>query len=260
MHGIGKKNCRMIKFLSIAFLAVLSLSAAAQDPSPQPNLISRFRPGAVWFFTGYRPAETEKVRKYDRLIFDLTYNDWTGDRQPFKNKWNSIGFNTNLMFDIPITKGNTMSLGLGICHSLYRISYSYLQFQVDASTSTTNVYDIQTFVPDEDKHFFCANSLSVPVELRFRSPKWQHFKFHIGGKVGYTLNTFTKEVFESSIGKMEVKNSQFPDIHRLLYSAHARIGFRNFALFGSYQFSPVFSNSASTHLNILQLGLSISLF
>lgn len=250
----------MIKFLSIAFLAVLSFSSVAQDPSPQPDLISRFRPGVMWFFTGYRPAESEKVRKYDRLIFDLTYNDWTGDRQPFNNKWNSIGLNTSLYFDIPLTKGNTIALGLGLSHSLYRISYSYKQFQVDVSTSTTNLVDIQTFIPDEDKHFFCANSLSVPVELRFRSPNWQHFKFHIGGKVGYTLNNYTKEVFASSIGKMELKNNQFPDIHRLMYSAHARIGFRNFAVFGSYQFSPVFSNSASTHLNILQLGLSVSLF
>ncbi len=250
----------MIKFLSIAFLTVLSLSSAAQDPSPQPNLISRFRPGAMWFFTGYRPATVEKVRKYDRLIFDLTYNDWTGDRQLFKNKWNSIGFNTSLLFDIPITKGNTMSLGLGICHSLYRISYSYLQFEVDASNTMTNLNDIQTFAPDLDKHFFCGNTFSVPVELRFRSAKWQHFKFHLGAKVGYALNPYTKEVFDTNNGKMVIKNSQFPDAQRLMYSAHARIGFRNFALFGSYQFSPVFSNAGSTHLNILQVGLSISLF
>jgi hypothetical protein len=143
---------------------------------------------------------------------------------------------------------------------LYRISYSYKQFQVDPVNDMTQLNDIQTFVPDLDKHFFCGNSLSIPVELRFRSPNWQHFKLHIGGKVGYTLNNYTKDVFDSSNGKIIVKNSQFPDVHRLLYSAHARIGFRNFALFGSYQFSPVFSNSASTRLNILQMGVSISLF
>jgi hypothetical protein len=78
--------------------------------------------------------------------------------------------------------------------------------------------------------------------------------------VGLTLNNYTKDVFDSANGKMTVKNSQFPDIQRLLYSAHVRVGFRNFALFGSYQFSPVFSSSGSTHLNILQLGLSVSLF
>jgi hypothetical protein len=250
----------MIKFLAIIVVFVGSFNVMAQDPAAQPGLISRFRPGVMWFFTGYRPATAEKVRKYDRLIFDLTYNDWAGDRQPFNNKWNSIGFNTSLFFDFPLTKGNTISLGLGICHSLYRISYSYKQFQVDPVNDMTQLNDIQTFVPDLDKHFFCGNSLSIPVELRFRSPNWQHFKLHIGGKVGYTLNNYTKDVFDSSNGKIIVKNSQFPDVHRLLYSAHARIGFRNFALFGSYQFSPVFSNSASTRLNILQMGVSISLF
>lgn len=250
----------MIKFLALIVLVVGSFTVMAQDPAAEPGLISRFRPGVMWFFTGYRPATTEKVRKYDRLIFDLTYNDWAGDRQPFHNKWNSIGFNTNLLFDIPLTVGNTVSLGLGISHSIYRISYSYKQFQLDPVNELTQLNDIQTFVPDVDKHFFCGNTLSIPVELRFRSPNWQHFKVHFGGKVGLTLNNYTKDVFETGYGKMVFKNSQFPDINRLLYSVHARIGFRNFALFGSYQFSPVFSNPASTHLNILQLGLSVSLF
>ena len=48
------------------------------------NEISRFRPGTMWFMTGFRPAIPEKVRKYDRLVFDITYNDWLGDRDPFK--------------------------------------------------------------------------------------------------------------------------------------------------------------------------------
>jgi hypothetical protein len=250
----------MIKFLAIIGLVFGTFSVMAQDPAAEPGLISRFRPGAMWFFTGYRPATAERVRKYDRLIFDITYNDWAGDRQPFKNKWNSIGFNTSLLFDIPLTTGNTVSLGLGISHSLYRISYNYMQFQMDQVNDITQLNDIQTIVPDVDKHFFCGNTLSIPVELRLRSQNWQHFKFHIGGKVGLTLNNYTKDVFDSANGKMTVKNSQFPDIQRLLYSAHVRVGFRNFALFGSYQFSPVFSSSGSTHLNILQLGLSVSLF
>lgn len=250
----------MIKVFFISWLSILTFQVSAQDPSPQPDLISRFRPGVMWFFTGYRPAQTEKVRKYDRLIFDLTYNDWMGDRQPFHNKWNSIGFNTSLMFDIPITKGNTMSLGLGISHSLYRINYSYLQFQIDQNTSTTTLNDIQTFAPDLDKHAFCGNSLSVPVELRFRTPKWQHFKVHLGAKVGYNFTNYTKEVFETNSGKVIVKTNNFPDVSRFMYGAHVRVGFRNFALFGAYQFSPVFSNSASTQLHVLQMGLSISLF
>ena len=50
---------------------------------------SRFRGGIMWFNTGLRPVKIDKIRKYDRLIFDVTYNDWVGNQKLFRNKWSS---------------------------------------------------------------------------------------------------------------------------------------------------------------------------
>jgi hypothetical protein len=251
----------MHKTFFIVFLFLgLSTSAFSQYDGFGTDEISRFRPGSMWFFTGFRPAETEKVRKYDRLIFDLTYNDWSGDLDPFKNKWNSIGLNTSLMFDFPITKGNTVSFGTGLSHSLFRINNSGIIFSPDSSESfTTMDFEINNNNTPPER-FLCGNSISVPLEFRFRTKGWKHFKFHLGGKIGYQLNMYSKTVSEGTNGRMILKDHNFADAQRLIYSAHFRIGIRNWALFGSYNLNSLFSNDSSPKLNLLQMGLSISLF
>lgn len=247
----------MLKSLSILFLVALSLNLTAQSNSESSELISRFRPGIMWFYSGILPSNVENIKKYDRLIFDLTYNDWNGDLKPFKNRWASIGLNTNLLFDIPLARNSMVSLGTGISHSLFRIGH-HNAFVVD-STNTFTTYSANA-TEDGKKHRLGGNSLSIPLELRFRTKGWKHFKFHIGGKIGYQLNTYSMIFWHGENGKNVLKTSDYPDINRLLYSAHFRVGIRNWALFGSYNFNTLFSNTQSTQLNLVQMGLSISLF
>ena len=105
----------------LLFFNVLNVRATTNQDS---TLISRFRPGVMWFYTGIKPAQTEKPRKYDRVIVDLTYNTWNGDQKPFSNLFLSLGLNTSLLFDIPLTKGNTISLGTGLTHSYFHIRHN----------------------------------------------------------------------------------------------------------------------------------------
>lgn len=236
---------------------LLSASIAFGQYDSKGESSSMFRPGFMWYFTGIRPAKVEKVRKYDRLIFDVTYNDWSGDAGPFENHWASIGFNTNLMFDIPLTKGNTVALGLGVAYQLSRIRHDQF-FVKNSELSTTRLEPkgMQTF----DRNILVGNAFTVPVELRFRKESWRHFKFHIGGRIGYQVNMFSKTVYGSGSSRDVVKDYGFPDLSPLIYSAHIRLGFRNWALFGSYNFNPIFENQESTRLNQMQFGLSISLY
>jgi hypothetical protein len=257
MLGTGKITSPSLKNNLLIIALCLVFSVCAQEKSDS-SLTSRYRPGAMWFFTGWRPAQPEKVRKYDRLIFDITYNTWHGEQSAFSNSWRSIGFNSSLYFDIPLTKYNTVSLGTGISHSLFRIQHNGF-FTVDPSHSYTDL----TFVNGGSlfkRVLLGGNSLSVPFELRFRGREWKHFKMHFGAKVGYELNLYSKTYSEGIDGMEIVKNYDFPDIHRLLYSAHIRLGSRNWALYVSYAFNPVFSNRESTRLNLIQMGLSLSLF
>lgn len=243
--------------LVLVFMLLLTAQVHAQYNS-EGNLTSRFRPGFMWFFTGYQPATPEKLRKYDRLIFDVTYNDWMGDRQPFKVHWSSIGFNTNLMFDIPMTSKNLASFGIGFCYGMQQMKHN--EIVVIDSTHSYTQFHATAELPDVMKSSFVGHNFSVPIEFRFRTKGWKHFKVHIGGKIGYQLALTNKVRFDDGEDKYTMRYKSLPDVSRLTYSAHVRIGLRNWALFGSYNFNPLFKSNNSIQLNTFQMGLSVSLF
>ncbi len=248
----------MIKYILALITCLLFTEVNAQYDGKGRDEISRFRPGAFWFYTGVRPGEEGRPRKYDRLIFDLTYNDWIGDRDVFKNHWASLGLNTNVMFDIPLTKGNTVALGVGVSHQFTTIRHN-ANLVPDAVEKTTTFY-----AKDSSDVFsrssLTGNSFSVPIELRFRKASWKHFKIHLGGKIGYQATMNSKYRIHSNGYKQILKSNEFYDVNRLIYSAHVRIGMRNWALFASYNFNTLFSNKQSTQLNLVQMGLSLSLY
>jgi len=248
----------MFKNVFLFLLLLISGNSIGQQKSEESMHISRFRPGAMWFYTGLRPAKLEKVRKYDRLIFDLTYSTFTGDLKVFKNRWNSIGINTSFIREFPISSGNTIAFGTGLTHSLFRVETTGHLFAPDASNTFTTQSEILTFAPET--RFLVGNSFSIPLEFRFRTKAWKHIEFHVGGKVGYQTNLFSKVIAEDKNGKYVAKDHSFADINRWVYSAHMRLGIRNWAIYASCNLNTLFSNRASTQLNLLQLGISISLF
>lgn len=244
----------MVLFMAI-FISQTNHSFA-QPHNKDSARYSDFRPGLFWFLTGWRPARPEKLRKYDRLIIDLTYNQLFAPAPTKQNPWRSVGCNVNTMWDIPMNKGNTASFGIGLAYRFQKVSYNgmfvrdaseqYTRYLVDSSTSTFR------------KSYFGTHVLALPVEFRFRSPKWQHVKFHVGASIGYRFQTFQKKW----IGKTKVHdlNGYFPDENRLDYGVHIRFGIRNWALFANYSFSPHFTNKQSSQVNNLSVGLSLSLF
>ncbi|MDX2362531.1 MAG: hypothetical protein QNK23_17115 [Crocinitomicaceae bacterium] len=248
----------MVKGVIIAIVCGFSFFASAQFDGRGENETSRFRPGVMWFFSGYRPAEEGKPNKFDRLIFDLTYNDWVGEQGPFQNSWASIGLNTSLMFDIPLTQGNKVSFGVGISHQYTPIRHNNHLVIDDVANTTTFVLKDSTDL--FYKSSLSGNSFSIPIELRFRNESWKHFKFHIGGKIGYQVSMMAKYGSKIDGHKYIDKRYGFPDQAKLVYSAHIRVGIRNWAIFASYNFNRLFTNSNSTKLNLIQMGLSISLF
>ncbi len=240
--------------LIIAILLTFNLSAQYDGKGPNA---SRFRPGVGWFYTGLRPAEAEKPRKYDRLIFDITYNDWTGDLAPFNVLPTSIGFGVNVMFDKPLTKGNTVSFGYGLAYHRTKLAYQG-SFSWASSGDSTTFMDNSSL--SQQKRSFVYNAFSIPLEIRFRKESWKHTKFHIGGRVGYGFGTYQKTKFTQVNGTTISKTYRVADFNALQYGAHIRLGIRNWALFGQYDFNPLFKSSKSVKLNVLKLGLSISLF
>ena len=249
----------MIRIFLIFLVATLhAFDSSAQYDGRGEDEISRFHPGIMWYLNGWRPAKPNRIRKYDRLIFDVTYNTWTGDLSPFKHPWQSLGLSTNLMFDIPLNDSNTISFGTGICHQFFTIQHN--QSIIVDSTQTYTTYTETSTQKSFDKSFIAGNSILIPLELRFRKEDWKHVKFHIGGKIGYQFGLYNKSITRSDLGRLVLFEHGFPDDSHLMYSAHLRFGLRNWAFYASYNFNKFFKNTQSTKLNLLQVGLSVSLF
>lgn len=236
------------------FFCFITLLSFGQDKHEVKNT-SRYRPGLMWFVTGWQSG---RIVKTDRLMFDITYNDWIGDRKTFKMKGPSLGMNVSWLFDIPIVRDGIVSFAIGPSYGLYNLNHNMPVFYDETSKAT--LYGDENDVGNFGKVKLVGHQLSIPVEFRFRTKGLQHFKVHIGGKIGYQLALFNKERFDLNGEKVVQKNKDAKDINRLVYSAHVRMGIRNFAIYASYNFNPFYSNPSSTQLHLLQLGLTVSLF
>ena len=248
-----------MRFLIVCISIVcLGFNLKAQDLEEERGLVSRYRPGAMWFYSGFSKYDTTKLRKYDRLVVDVLYNDWQGDIEPLNSPYTSIGFNVNLMFDVPFTKANTVGLGWGFAFSHYN-NRTTVGFNSNYTEGSTSTYDL-SLQEDVKWSKFNANYIEIPVELRFRTRGYQHFKFFLGGKIGYQLNAYTKTK-ETIEGKnYKFKSYNFPDRSPLRYGVTARIGIRNWSLYAAYYFTPFFTHENSVNLTPLTAGVSIALF
>ena len=242
----------------LLFVLICSHLLAQDSTFHEDKLKSRFRPGIMWNYTGLKPAKEGKGFKYDRLMFDVTYNDWAGDRTPFKVQGPSMGMNVSFMFDIPMNKKGTVSFGVGPQYGFYNIRHDLAYaFNFDQDFTTLDTPENVGAIGHVSA---VGNFIQAPFEFRFRTKGWSHFKVHLGGKIGYLAAFNHKSKMVTDEYTMVRKDFSTPDLNRLLYSAHIRIGIRNWALYASYNFNPMFKNEQSTQLNQFQMGLTISLY
>ena len=239
----------MKKGLFILILLVFG-TLRAQDSL----LISRHRPGLFWFFDGMRPTKSTDNHKYDRLVLDLTYNDWCGDLSPFQNRWNSIGVNVNFMKDIKFKKTKVFSLGIGIGYGFSSISSNY-KFLVDKQLIEISKIEKSGILDHARANL---HRFYMPLELRFSTKNWNRIKLSLGGYFGINAD-MNQRLIGSEGSKLEQTNLT-SNASILNYGVHTRIGYRNFSIYSSYQINSLFRGRGNTNLHQLQLGVSFSLF
>ena len=252
MLGTGNKNGGKMKiWLSFLISWVFGCSYGQYDD--RDSLIaSRYRPGIMWFNTGWRPAKEGKPRKYDRLIFDLNYSLWEQQGIVPTSARGSIGWSVHTMWDVPLNTGNGVAFGWG---------FSYIQQRIGLKSALVHGLEGLHYYPDSlqvdySRGRLTSHTAQIPVELRFRSKKWRQVKLHVGASIGYRFASNT--VYH--IDGLKVKSTDIPNSKGLTYAAHLRFGIRNWAFFGAYTISPFFRNKNSDKWRPLTFGISLSLF
>ena len=221
-----------------------------------PDLVSRNRPGLFWFVNGKGPLQDADHRKYDRFIIDLTYNDWFGDLRSFQNKWNSIGYHFSINKDIQFRSTPRTTIGLGF-------GYSYLNHTLDPVFVNNQDQIVSTqSLGEQDSLIFSKMTIHqfyVPIELRFKSLGWKHFKLIIGSRVGVQPFLFSKtKYWENS--EEQFYDQKLEDMRWFFTSVYLRCGIRNWSLIGIFHPMKLFPSEQSVRLYPFQLGLSLSLF
>lgn len=184
--------------ITLLFCWITLISYSQYDSEGENK--SRFRPGIMWYNTGWKPAKPGKLRKYDRLMFDITYNDWVGDRKTFKMQGPSLGMNVSWLLEFPIVDKNLFSFAIGPSYGFYHMRYD-MPIVYDNINNTTIFGDAQD-VGLFGKRKLIGHQLSIPIEFRIRTNGWRHFKIHLGGKVGYQLSLFEKARYTENNGEV----------------------------------------------------------
>ena len=237
-------------FKGVKVYVVLVLMSFGVLYGQDNKLISRYKPGIMWYYNGARPLEDSKLKKFDRFIVDVAYNDWLCNyRYLLSKSWRSIGCNINIMFEERSKKNANHSFGYGLRYTYSNIRTDYNLTQGHGSVFVNQRANSDTY----GVNLLREHSIVVPLEYRFGKPLPRAFKINVGAFVGYGFPI--RQVIKYD-GSKEV--SKITGTSGIKYGVHARIGGRALAGFFSVQLGQLFKKSVPVYP--IQLGISYSLF
>lgn len=168
----------------------------------------------------------------DHMLIDFGYETLTNNPPGLDFKWYNNGLNIQIFYDQLFGQtGFSGAVGVGFSTQSY---YSNKQIRRD----TTRLNDYSTWVDPErpyNKNKISTSYIDIPLELRYRSKidDWGYrWKFSVGGKVGFLIDTHDKLVDKNNI---KYKTYYFPDMNRVRAGLVARAGY------GKINFTAFFS-------------------
>lgn len=203
----------------------------------------------------------------DHLMIQLASNQWMGAPDSISSRMGGLNRSANVyvMLNKPFKGNPKLSVGLGIGIGTSNIYFKKMEVNI---AGTTNVLSfINTDSTNNFKKYKLATAyLEAPIELRYTSNpnnSMKGIKAAIGVKVGTLLNAHTKgknlrNKDGNSLNEFTIKESSKAYFNTTRLAATARVGYGNFTLFGSYNFTPIFKDGVATDIKLLQFGLTLS--
>ena len=204
-------------------------------------------------------------RANDHFLLQLGYTGWAGQPDSINNGGFSKSVNVYFMFDFPFKTNPKLSIGLGAGVSTDQIKFSKTYIGIKETTSTLR------FINQSDTTHFKRTKLATayleaPIEFRFTADPLnsdRSFKFALGVKVGTMLNAHTRnkdleDKNGSLINSYTMKESSKRFFNTTRLSAHARIGWGHFSLYGSYQVTTLFKDGMAAEIRPYSIGITLS--
>lgn len=261
------------KYASIAILLTLAYGAIAQSTETTKKTARPDIPGTFVLELGLNRL-TEKPNK-------LKYGFW-GSRT----------LNVYYQYDMRIAKSKfSFHPGIGFAMERFKLmraeqtsgtktitqSNPTLGYDTEGNTvflpAANYIYDADTLDQINwsgsyrtKKSMLAMNFIEVPVEIRFSTnpdDPARSFKVGVGGRIGYLINAHTKIRYKEDGEIKKLKNHQDFNLTRLRYSVFMKMYFGNFALFGTYNMTPLFKGDKGpmqTKTQSYTIGISLNSF
>lgn len=229
----------------VALLAVL-FSAATQVQAQDDKMNSNAAPPPI-----VKPAR-------DFVLLQLGWNTWQNKPDSIDTKPFGFVFNGFLCYDFPIKRSHfSFATGLGISTQVI-----FLNKQVIANTDSLGGQ--ARFIHDAigyKRYKFNTAYAQAPFELRYFANNLNRnkgFKAALGVQVGALLSGHTKAA--TSVGGINVnyKTNTKRYLSPWNFAASARIGWGNFAIFGTYNITNVYKDGQGPELTPMSVGICLS--
>ena len=221
-------------------------------------------------------AQTTKTKKDwskvvnrpgDHIMVQFATDHWSGTPDSIKDHMKSLsrGANVYIMLDKPFKGNPRFSVGFGIGVGTTNMYFKKMEVDLTAGSAKLPFNSL-----DSSNHFkkykLSTAFLEVPLELRFTAdPEKSNksIKAAIGVKVGTLLNAHTKgktlqNKSDQGINSYTEKISNKRHFNTTSVAATARIGYGNFSLFGSYQFTSLLKDGVGPDIKPFQIGICLS--
>jgi hypothetical protein len=218
-------------------------------------VVDNAKPNVESAFQGMTAKEPENGARRDRLILDVHYNDWLGERENVNTGWRSIGYNWNFYRDIPLNRASTVSIATGLRFGKTVIQHNGL-IAVGQNIENSILNPALTQGDFRSNQRFIQSHLELPLELRFRGVNKKSIRFTLGGSIGWRLNSYERWREGSE------KFREYNHANAMMWRAgtYMRLGYNQWSFYGAYYLTPWFEGSGNSKLNTIQMGVSFSFF
>lgn len=196
----------------------------------------------------------------DRLTFDIYHTFWMGTPTQGDFKKFNPGFNVSAMWDFMLPQTRAISFGLGLGFT-YNTQYSNCLLQYNSTTDITKYFVLPSSIEYKSSRMVYTHC-NIPIEIRYRH--CSGVKFSLGIRVGMVTgisHRYKGPDYDGTEGvKLNYKNKDFHNMSKFCADIYARVGWKAFGVYYSYQLNKVFENGKGPSLNPMNLGISISLF
>ncbi|HLU88836.1 MAG TPA: porin family protein [Cyclobacteriaceae bacterium] len=181
----------------------------------------------------------------------------------------------NVYYQYPISlgAGSRVTFNPGIGLGMEKLAFkndSMLVNDPSIGANSSRLAGIRTIYGDDveiNVNTTAINYVDIPLEFRYHLNKNDHskgFRFALGGKVGFLMNSHTKvEITEPDGLTKKIKTRQDFGLNPIRYGVYTRVGLSGFNLWAYYGLNKVFKEGKGpfgTEATQFNFGVSVALF